>query len=897
MMRMVRNLFFRKSVEQELEDEIRFHYDQQVAKFLAEGLPLSEAQRRARLIIGGIEQIKEDCRDVRGVTFLETLLQDVRFALRLMRKTATSTAVAILSLALGIGANTAIFSLVNAVMLKMLPVSRPEELVQIQIFRPRESGEAVTSLTNTLWQELKKSQNVFSSVLAWGNEQLDLSSGGSVHYVRGIWVSGDFFSTLELQPANGRLIETSDDTKGCAAVAVLSYGFWQEHFGGAGNAIGTVLSLNGQPFQVIGVAPANFYGMEVGRKFDVAAPICAVAYFSGGSARLTSRSSWWLNVMGRIKPGISRSQANAQLKSVSPQVFQASLPQDWSPEMQERFLHQEFGAVPAATGISDLRQDFDRPLRTLLWVVGVVLLIACANMASLVLARATARKKEIALRQALGANRSRLIRQLLTECFMLSATGALLGIFFARWAAAVLVRFLSTSQSAVFLDLSLNVRVLAFTIATSIVAALLFGLLPAMGSTRISLASAMKDRLGSDSERPLRLQLFKWIVATQMALSLVLLVAAGLLLHSFVRLAKTDLGFDHHGVLLVHANFTQGKVPVASQVATAEEIENALRSIPGVVSTSRSIFTPLSGNTWNQWIRTDWSADLKGSDALAWFNSVSPDFFNTMRMNLLSGRIFTGADSKTSPAVAVINQTLATRFFPGRNPLGQTFRIDQFSDQPGNPIEVIGVVKDAKYESARERTLPTAFLPVTQSAEEQDDETFELRTAVSPSSLVSTVNSVIGTINRQIPLNFETLARQVDDSMVVERLLAVLSGFFGALTLLLAVIGLYGTLSYLVTQRQAEFGIRMALGATRGAILGLVIRDILMVLSVGIMLGFFLSLIAGRLLQGLLFEVGPHDPASVAIAVLVLILVALVAGFLPAHRATRVDPMVALRNE
>jgi putative ABC transport system permease protein len=504
-----------------------------------------------------------------------------------------------------------------------------------------------------------------------------------VHNAAGIWVSGNFFNTLGLRPAAGRLVAPSDDHRGCSAIAVLSYGFWQDHYGGANTAIGSTLSLTGQPFEVIGVAPLGFDGMDVGEKFDVAAPLCATARFDGNRSRLDGRSWWWLRVAGRLKAGISRSQLTASLNVLSPGVFDAALPQDWSPDMQREFVKQMLTAAPAATGTSFLRRQFGQPLRILMAVVGLVLLIACANIASLTLARAAARHKEIAVRQALGASRLRLIRQLLTECLLLSSAGALLGIIFARWGAALLVRYLSTTNNVVFLDLTLDGRVLGFTAVIAALTGLLFGLLPAFRSTRISLISTMKGSHTLEVERTVRFSARKWIVASQVALSLVLLVAAGLLLRSFAKLATLDVGFDRNGVLLAGTNLNAARVPPDSRPDTYEAIENGLRALPGVVSVSRSSVTPISGNRWNQWIRTDWSRALTGHNALAWFNCVSPGFFQTLRMELLAGRNFNYGDAKTAPAVAIVNQTLARRFFPNLNPIGRTFRIGDVAGRPG----------------------------------------------------------------------------------------------------------------------------------------------------------------------------------------------------------------------
>jgi predicted permease len=807
------------------------------------------------------------------------------------------TAVAVLTLALGIGANTAIFSLIDTVMLRMLPVSRPNELRQVRIRDPRWSGEPNPTFTNSLWEQLRDGQDVFSGVFAWDGQRFDLARGGSVHYANGIWVSGDFFKALELRPAAGRLITGSDDRRGCPGVAVLGYGFWQDHYGGAPSAIGSTLSLNTRPFEVVGVAPSGFYGMDVGSKFDVAVPICAAAIFDGKQSRLDHRSWWWLTVVGRMKPGVSLGQLAARLGVLSPRVFTAALPQDWSPAEQKTFAKQVLVTVPAANGISFLRRQFDQPLRILMAVVGLVLLIACANIASLMMARAAARRKEIALRQALGATRFRLIRQLLTECILLSLAGALVGTLFAGWGTALLVRYISTANNAVFLDLSPDGRVLGFTATVAVLTGILFGVLPAILSTRVSLTAAMKGSQAIVSERPASFRSRQSIVASQMALSLVLLVAAGLFLRSFAKLATLDVGFDRKNVLLVGTNLKTAKVPPDQQLSTDEAIESRLRALPGVVSVARSVMTPISGGAWNNTIHTEWSEAVTGDAALTWFNYVSPGYFETLRMPLLAGRNFNSGDTKTAPAVAVVNQTLAHRFFPNLNPVGRTLRIDQIAGQPGPPIEVVGVVKDSKYESVREETHPTAFFPAAQVPAHADEETFELRTGIRPSALVSAVQAAVGGVNKEIPLEFHTLAEQVDESMVQERMLALLSGFFGALALLLAMIGLYGTLSYLVTQRWTEFGIRMALGAQRGSILRLVMRDVIAVLAVGVGVGVGISLAVTRLLQQMLFELGARDSVTMIGAVGVLSIVALVACYIPARRATKVDPMVALRYE
>jgi len=892
----LRALFARRRRSDDLAEEIRRHLEIEERESLESGMTPDEAHYAALRRFGNVTVAKEGSTEMWKWLLLEQLLQDVRYGIAQLSRKPAFTAVAVLTLALGIGANTAIFSLIDAVMLRMLPVQRPDELAVVERYNPWRS-EPSPSFTNALWEQVRDQQDVFSGAFAWSIDGLDLARGGAVHLANTLWVSGGFFNTLGLRPASGRLIAASDDQRGCPAVAVLSYGFWQEHFGGANSAIGSTLSLNDHPFEVIGVAPAGFFGMDVGQKFDVAAPICATKVIDGEQSRLDHRSWWWLSVAGRVKPGITRSQLTARLKVLSPGIMAAAVPHTWPEDEQHRFVKQSLAADSGATGMSMLRRQFDQPLQVLMGVVGLVLLIACANIASLMLARAAARHKEIAVRQALGARRGRLIRQLLTECLMLSVAGALLGILFARWGTSLLVRYISTARTTVFLDLSLDGRVLGFTAAIAALTAVLFGLLPALRSTSVSLASAMKGSQTLELERPARVRSRRLIVASQVALSLVLLVAAGLLLRSFAKLATLDIGFDRNNVLMVTADLKTAKIAPEQQLATYEQIETRLKALPGVVSAGRSVMPPLSGEEWNNSIRTNWSKSLTGDDALAWFNFVSPGFLDTLHMTLLAGRNLNSGDTKTSPAVAIVNQTLAHRFFPGLNPVGKTFRVDDGSGKPGPPVEVVGIVRDAKYGGLREDTYATAFFPSTQVPEHSDAETFEVRTAIPPSALTGPVQAAIASVNRQIPLEFHTLAELANDSMVQERLLALLSGFFGALALLLAMIGLYGTLSYLVTQRRTEFGVRMALGARPGSILWLVMSDVFLVLAGGITVGILISLAATRVLQEMLFGLGPRDAITMISAAAVLSIVALIAGYLPARRATKVDPMAALRYE
>ena len=893
--------FFRRAVtEKHLDAELHFHLDQRTADLVATGMATEEARRQARREFGGLDQMKEECRDLGAAHVLETLIQDLRYGLRQLRRSPGFAAVAVLTLALGIGVNTAIFGLIDAVMLKMLPVEKPGELFQVQVGNADEGGGGSglnDVFTTPMWEQLRDHQDVFSRTFAWGGNSFYLAEGGTTRTVDGLWVSGGFFSVLGLRPAAGRLIADSDDRRGCPAVAVLSYGFWQERYGGAKSAVGSTLSLSSHPFEVIGVAPPGFFGMGVGGKFDVAAPICATAIFDGKKPHLDRNDLFWLIVEGRINPKLGRSQRTTRLRILSTRLF---VPPNASPEEREALMKITLRIVPAGTGISGLRGQFSHALQVLMAVVGMVLLIACANLASLTLARGAARHKEIAVRQALGASRTRLVRQLLTECVLLSFAGALLGVLLARWTAALLVRFISTARNTVFLDLSPDTRILGFVLATIVLTSLLMGLLPALRSTRASLSSAIKGSQSSGAGRDLGVRGRQWIVGSQVALSLVLLVAAGLLLRTFVKLATLDIGFDRNNVLLVRTNLKTANVPLDRRLATYAEIESRLKALPGVLSVGLGNELIIGacaefGDVQSQWYKLDTSLD--NFEDVVCGNFISAGYLPTLRIRLLAGRNFSSADLETSSNVAIINQTFARRFFPNLNPIGRTFRM---GGMPGEKaFEVVGLMEDFKFVSLREKDRAVAFLPFNQLPTVLLDfpKDLELRTAIPPSALVAPVRAAVAEVNSAIPLEFNTLAEQVNDSLVQERLLALLSGLFGALALLLAMIGLYGTFSYLVTQRQTEFGVRMALGAAPGAILGLVMRDIIAVLAGGMVAGVLISLAATSVLQQMLFGLGPRDTTTMFLAAVLLTLVALIAGYLPARRATRIDPMVTLKYE
>ena len=896
----VAGLFNRQRHDRELDEEVETNLQMHIDENLRAGMSPEEARYAALRKFGNVTLVKEEAQELWSFLWLEQLWQDMRFGLRQLRRSPGFTAVAVLTLALGIGLNTAIFGLIDAVMLKMLPVEKPGELFKVEAGNADEGGGGSglnDVFTNPMWEELRDHQDVFSRTFAWFDNSFYLAEGGTTRTVDGLWVSGGFFSVLGLRPAAGRLIADSDDWRGCPAVAVLSYGFWQEHYGGAKSAVGSTLSLGSHPFEVIGVAPPGFFGLGVGGKFDVAAPICATALFDGKKPRLDRNDMFWLIVEGRINPQLSRAERTVRLRILATRLF---VPPNASPEEREALMKITLRVVPAGTGISGLRGQFSHSLEILMAVVGMVLLIACANLASLTLARGAARRKEIAVRQALGASRTRLIRQLLTECVLLSSAGALLGVLLARGTAALLVRFISTAKNTVFLDLSPDPRILGFVLATVALTSVLMGLLPALRSTRVSLSSAIKGSPSSEAGRDWGFRGRQWIVGSQVALSLVLLVAAGLLLGSFVKLATLDVGFDRNNVLQVTPNLKAANVPPDRRLATYDKIESRLKALPGVLSVGRSTHSPVG---WGRMefgeVESDWfklHTNLDDPEGVVYGIFISAGYLPTLRIRLLAGRNFSSVDLETSSDVAIVNQTFARRFFPHLNPIGKTFRMDV---PPNKTFEVVGFIEDFKYQSLREKPHAVALLPINQLPTPLlgFQEPIEVRTTIPPSALVAPVRAAVAEVSSAIPLEFNTAVERVNDSLVQERLLALLSGLFGALALVLAMIGLFGTFSYLVTQRQTEFGIRMALGAMPGSILGLVMRDLVAVLAGGLAAGILISLAATRVLRQMLFGLGPRDATTMLLAAGVLTVVALIAGYLPAHRATKVDPMMALRHE
>lgn len=828
-------------------------------------------------------------------------MRDLRDALRSLRSTPIVTAVAVLSLALGIGANTAIFSIIDSLMLKALPVRDPRALAILTL------GEDGTHLPNPVWEQIRDRAGLVEGAAAWGSTRFNLAQGGQAEMVDGFWASGAFFDVLGVQPLLGRTFTPEDDRRGGGPdgpVAVISYGFWQRRYAGAADVIGRSITIERVPYTIAGVTPPEFFGAEVGRTFEVAIPLGTEPLVRGKESALDRRSNWWLRIIVRRKAGQDRAAAEAALRGIQPQVREATVPEQYRPQDRETYLADPFTLSDASTGTSPLRSRYQRPLTTIMVVVALVLLIACANIANLLLARASARRHEFSVRLALGASRTRLFRQLLTESLVLSGLGAALGVMFAVWGSRLLVRQLSTSVSTVFLSVGIDWRMLAFTSAIAIATALLFGMAPALRGVRVQPNEALKEQgRGTSVER--RFSIGNLLVVAQVALSLVLLVAAGLFMRTFSSLATLDVGFDRDPVLVVNAGAQRLGLEPPARVPLFEQLRQAALVQPGVSSAALSVVTPVSGSSWNYLVEIPGAPPRPERDRVVFINLVSPDFFKTFGTRLIAGRDFTTGDRIGAPAVAIVNEAFAKKFFGGENPVGRTVRQPAFPDQPATEQQVVGLVQNATYRSLREELGPILYMPLAQSSRVPSAVSVSVRAAAgSPTLLTRPLAELLGGVHRDVTLSFRPLKDQVDAALIQERLVAMLSGFFGALALLLAGLGLYGITSYAVNRRQGELGIRMALGAAPAIVVRLVLQRVALLVSLGIVAGLTLAgafilygdTVGAATVTALLYRVELRDPITFISAILVLASIAAFAGWLPARRASRIDPAAVLRS-
>jgi putative ABC transport system permease protein len=831
-------------------------------------------------------------------------MQDIRLAFRALRATPVVSIVAILSLALGIGANTAIFSLVDTLILRALPVREPGQLVMLsdEPGAKLATTRGITSWTNPIWEQVRGRRDLFDSVFAWSTSRFNLATGGETQFVDGIWASGRMFETLGVPAMLGRTFTEADDVRGGGPdgpVAVISYSFWQRRFGGTASAIGQRLNLDKVPFTIIGVTGPEFFGPDVGRAFDVAVPIGTEPLFRGKESALDERSTWWLSIMARLKPGQPVDAGTAAIRGYQPQIREATLP-DWRPSDQKDYLKEQFTLVSTAGGSSQLRNRYRQPLVTIMVVVALVLLIACANIANLLLARATARRHEWSVRLALGASRWRLVRLMLTESLLLSAGGAGLGLVVARWGSQLLVHQLSTQTNTVFLDLALDWRVLAFTSAVTVLTALLFGTAPAFRAAGVAPMEAIKEH-GRGSSHESRISLASGLVVAQVALSVVLVVAAGLFMRTFSSLANLHLGFDRDRVLLVTVNAQRTEIPPAARLTTYDRIRQRVAALPGVAAAAASFVTPVSGGTWNNRIDVSGGVELPERQRVSNFNAITPGWLTTFGTALVTGRDIQDGDTKSAPPVILVNQAFVKKFLNGASPLGHTVQIGAGGRFAQAPREIVGVVADAVYRALRDPIPATMYIPLAQFDDSRGPAPPSMSVSVrsstgSPALLARSVSTAIAEVNPDLALTFRPLADQVNASLTQERVVAILSGFFGGLALLLAGLGLYGVTSYAVTRRRAEIGIRMALGAAPAGVIRLVLSRVSILVGIGIAAGAGASVWASQFVTTLLYGLEPRDPGTLAGSAAVLAAVGALAGWLPARRAAGIDPAEVLRD-
>ena len=887
----------RKRMLVDLDQEIRDHIELATQENIDRGMSPEEAHYAALRKFGNVSRVKEDAHDVWSLIWLEQLLQDIRLGLRQLQKSPGFAAVAILTLALGIGANTAIFTLINALLLRNVPVRQPERLVQVSLVR---LGEKVP-FSYAMFRELERGQRVFTGLIGidlgyqWHPGKMhNMEVNGVLSQNHLLWVTANFYTELGVAPYLGRLFASGDaDPANSAAsdAAVISYDFWQHRLGGMPDVVGKQIRVDGHPFTIMGVTRKWFTGLTRGEPPEITLPITAAPLVEDGTSNLERGGAYWLFVIGRLKDGVSIEQALAQLQSFWPGVLLTTAETRQGSRLQT-YLSMRLDVSSAAVGVAeDLRSQFTRPLSVLIGLAGLTLLVACLNLANLMLAHAAARSHEMSMRVVLGASRWSLVRQVLIESLILSLSGALLGLAFAYWACRVLFLLITQGNSMlVTLDLSPDLRILSFTIFLAIFTGILFGVVPAWRCSLLNPAAALQQSTHNLAERTGKLG--KMLVSSQVAFSLALLLGAGLLAKSFERLRSSDLGFQMDNVLEVSLYPRSGAYQDLDMNSYHNQLLERVSNIPGVLSAGYSNNSIVGGREsgWQDDVSPE-SGDLAVADKVRTYGAmVSPGFFRTLGIPLVDGRDFTQTDDERHPRVAIVSSSLAERLFPNGDAIGKCIRIVAYRN-----VEIVGIAGNARIFDLRDVTAPAIFLSYLQTPPAWGG--LVVRTKEPADRLAQTVGQEIQSLGREYPFWTGTIADVMSQQLAKERATALLSGYFALLSLLLACIGLYGLMSYTVTRRTREIGIRVALGAQRITILWLVLREALVLVLFGVAIGIPTALLATRLIASMLFGLSPLDLPTIITASLLLLLVALFAGFLPAWRASGVEPTVALRTE
>jgi predicted permease len=886
--------FRKKKLDVEMSEEMRLHLELRTQANIDAGMSTEEARRAARRRFGGVDQIQETCRDQRGVPWIEHLSQDFRYALRTLARSPGFAAVAVLSLALGIGVNTAIFSLLNAVLLRSLPVRNPQELrvanwvarnPEVSNYTGDGMGRTATGLTYSgsfpypAYRDFRDRGTGFAEVFAFFPlSNVTAIVRGQAGVAMGLMVSGNFFAGYGAQTLIGRPIAPEDDRPAAAPVAVITYRCWERYFSLDPGVIGQRVTLNQNAFTIIGVLARGFAGPLVGDPFDFYIPLSAQPQMAP-TRPLGSGKHWWVQIMARLAPGANEAHAQASLDVLFRQVLSAS-----DNKMEQPGIWLEDGR----RGPLKTRQQIGQPLWALLAVVGLLLLIVCANLAGLLLARGAARQHEMAVRAAMGANRGRLIRQSLTESMVLSLAGGSLGLVFAAWSNAGLPALLARFQENIQFDTSLDANVLGFTFGVAIVATLLSGLLPALRASRVDPAAGLKDRSALGSPR---LRLGKVLVSVQVGLSVLLVVVAGLLIETFANLSRVDPGFDPENLLVFRLNAGQAGYKGAQLENFFENVRRSLAAIPGVREVALSDLALVGGARSSSGISIPGRAAGHNEQLQASQLIVSDSIFATMGIGMLLGRDFGLVDTGTSPKVAVVNESFARSFLRNKSPVGQAFNVG-----PEDAYQIVGVCRDAKYNNLRNEILPTMYFPYSQYP--VGSMFFEVRSVLPALALAPAIRKVVAAADPNIPVaDLRTQKQLLDNSVLPERLFASLCSFLALLAVLLSYIGLFGLMAYNVARRTGEIGIRMALGAGPGDVARPIVREALLLAAAGLAAGVPVALALARIIRGALYGVQPYDPATIVGGAMILLLIAALAAWIPARRAARVDPMSALRCE
>lgn len=831
---------------------------------------------------------------------LEVVWRDLRYAVRTLSRTPIFTAVAILSLTLGIGANTAMFQLLNALVFRPVPVANPQELVEINLperdlEQMRDNHPRWPALTYPLFEALRERQKAFSTMFAWADDRLNLAPRGEERVLPAVWVSGDYFPALGLTPAMGRLFTAADDRPGCGLPgAVVSHDYWQRGLSGDPAVIGRRLTIEATSVEVIGVAPAGFLGLQVGQRFDVALLFCSLPAVRPGDTNLTSGVQWWVTGMGRLAPGWTIERAEAHLKAIAPALFEATLPAGYPAAGVQAYLGATLDAQPASTGRSSLRQRYVTPLTLLLAMTALVLLIACANLTNMMLARGALRRRELSLRLALGASRGRLISQLLCESLLLALVSVILASIVAQTVSGAIVWLLSTTRQPIVLEVTPDWRVLAFLATVTLATCLLLGLTPALRASRGAPGDALQGgerTVAGDRES---LMFRRALVVAQVAVSLVLVVAALLFARSFRNLLVEPLGFQPGNVVIVNTAHPLPPPPTERELEVRREVIAALRAIPGVQTAGETFILPLSGNNSTS---TVWPDQGPAPRQIVSFNRVTHGFFDTVGMTLLAGREINDTDTAESQPVAVVSETFARTIVPGGNPIGRRFWVEASSNSPERLYEIVGLVADAKYRNLRDAPRAVAFVAIDQRGGNGADGVYLVRTNLTVQAFTPAVRDALARVNPNLRYRLRTLDGEISNTLVRDRVMATLALLFGLIAALLAAVGLHGIVSYAVERRRREIAIRLALGASREAILRSVLRESGLLVGIGLAAGVMLSVSVMDAASALLFGLTPRDAGTIALAVAALALIALTASVIPARRAMRVDPMSTLKND